>query len=345
MREQIYKSMQISEKGTLPDPAEDAAQRDETESDASAPVRFDWRKTIAQSPHNKRMRARVIAELCARRRHFKHVPSSEFADEKALQAVFDQAYTSLRSRWRAQASEAPAAIFLEDGEKPKFAKSKQGARQRRHARKSAVRPPACASRHALIVAQRLKERTETRKHLSAFAHATFDSALQMRCISSDESNSDAENCVSEADADARTAAFISHPPPWRSRRLGQLYKTLDEAATLNDKSSRTRARGAGRRSRVAGAPRQAPATSSHGVVLPPAGLPSWMISKRWRKDASGRLKNAGRLLGAILQDRKDDFDWQTFDLLGSESESESEDASQPAHVEVASSNTNGTDIS
>jgi hypothetical protein len=70
-----------------------------------------------------------------------------------------------------------------------------------------------------------------------------------------------------------------------------------------------------------------------------------MISKRWRKDASGRLKNAGRLLGAILQDRKDDFDWQTFDLLGSESESESEDASQPAHVEVASSNTNGTDIS
>ena len=65
------------------------------------PVRFIWVRTIKQSQHNTRMKKRVINDLIDARELYEHVPQDDFAVEN-LDMVFDQTFSTLRSRYKAQ---------------------------------------------------------------------------------------------------------------------------------------------------------------------------------------------------------------------------------------------------
>jgi hypothetical protein len=99
---------------------------------AGLPVRFVWESTTHKSAHNRRMRARIIDDIQARRSMYPHVPSAEFDDRKMLEAVFQQAYSTFRTKWRSQRS-AELAVLDKRRDNGKAAKS------RRFVRKKAVR--------------------------------------------------------------------------------------------------------------------------------------------------------------------------------------------------------------
>lgn len=65
------------------------------------PVRFVWDKTPKQSHHNAMMKTRVIADLKAKRRRYKYVPEKDFK-KKTMEAAFDQAFTTLRRKFKQQ---------------------------------------------------------------------------------------------------------------------------------------------------------------------------------------------------------------------------------------------------
>lgn len=66
------------------------------------PVRFVWDKTTKQCVHNMRMKSRVIEDLKEHhRRLYKHVPEKDFS-KKMLDAAFDQCFTTLRQKYKAQ---------------------------------------------------------------------------------------------------------------------------------------------------------------------------------------------------------------------------------------------------
>jgi hypothetical protein len=96
MRKHLLRSMNLSSDKALPD------SHDGSMLPPSSPVRFVWTQTVLQSSHNLAMRKHVVDDLIRHRLRYKRVPDSEFADRKALESVFDQAYTSLRAKWRAQ---------------------------------------------------------------------------------------------------------------------------------------------------------------------------------------------------------------------------------------------------
>ena len=74
----------------------------------TSPIRFVWEKTTKQSPHNAAMKRRFLADLRAKRnRLYKYVPEKDF-NSKTLDAAFDQAYTTLRSKFKAQKDEVLA---------------------------------------------------------------------------------------------------------------------------------------------------------------------------------------------------------------------------------------------
>jgi hypothetical protein len=155
--------------------------------------------------------------------------------------------------------------------------------------------------------------------MDEFTHETFDKALLIGCISSDESE--------EAETDAFTATtaakpvLVSHPPPWRSKRLERFYALLDEASALRPESTANRPRGVERRARKRGPAKTGTGRQVQGLVLPPKGVASWMISKHWRRKATETLKHTRKLLPQLIQeDQASNFDWDEFDLLGSESE-------------------------
>jgi len=65
------------------------------------PVRFVWDKTPKQSVHNGRMKERVLRDLRTNRYLYKHVPDKDF-NKKSLESVFDQAFVTLRQKFRGQ---------------------------------------------------------------------------------------------------------------------------------------------------------------------------------------------------------------------------------------------------
>ena len=59
-----------------------------------------------------------------------------------------------------------------------------------------------------------------------------------------------------------------------------------------------------------------------GLVMPPQGVASWMVSRRWVKETRESRPDLGDMLeGLIVQDSVD-FEWDKFDVLGEESEDE-----------------------
>ncbi|KAG9101022.1 hypothetical protein FRC06_003449 [Ceratobasidium sp. 370] len=181
--------------------------------DQAAPegvIRFVWEKTPKSSPHNGRMKQIVIEDLQRSRHLYPLVPTADFA-APLLDACFDQAFTTLRGKWRIQCGEPGLESKVE-------AKAK---RTRRHNRKKS----------------KLNHRIAARQTMPQFAHSTFDPALVPEVMSSESSEDD-----TDGKKDFQTRGFS-----WRSQRAHHFYQCLDEDET----NGRDRAlrRGGARRER------------------------------------------------------------------------------------------------
>lgn len=147
--------------------------------------------------------------------------------------------------------------------------------------------------------------------MKAFEHVTFDGALQIECMSSEESEPD----QTSGSAPRSKMTFRIRGLPWRSHRLRNFYATLDEGDQV-DKSTQPR-RGLGRRERSLGPNKEI-------YNLPPKGVASWMISRRWLNDLRRDYPESAGLMEDIVKDPPG-FDWNIFLALGGE-ESDEEQA-------------------
>jgi hypothetical protein len=139
--------------------------------------------------------------------------------------------------------------------------------------------------------QKLGARTEARAQLAAtthaaFRHATFEPALQLECMSDEDSDGDGGD----------DGALAVRGRAWRSARPR---------------------RGAGRRVRAEGGPAAASG-------LPPPGVARWMLSRRWLAEMRRAEPEAHAAAQARVCAEDDGFDWTAFDELGYESAEEAE---------------------
>ncbi|KAI0004910.1 hypothetical protein BJV74DRAFT_805659 [Russula compacta] len=246
------------------------------------PVRFVWEKTTKQSKHNVLMKERVLADLRANRRLYEHVPEADFA-LKTISSAFDQAFSTFRQKYKAQ-TDPTVSLTAKTREEQKAMRS------RRLHRKKLKRE----QRH------NMRERTQ------AFAHATFDGAMDLDCMSSEESDDDSKLGAT------KEKALVVRGIPWRSNRLLKFYSVLDEDDRL-DKSMRPK-RGLGRRDRNEG-------PHKDNLTFPPKGIASWMISRRWLRDVQIAHPEVLRAVQELVYDPPG-FDWTKFDALGYETDDE-----------------------
>ncbi|KAI0053020.1 hypothetical protein FA95DRAFT_1482252 [Auriscalpium vulgare] len=277
VRKHTYRLMEVDPDGDLPPPHLEGFPMGDNE-----PVRFVWNRTLKKSEHNKRTMTRVVSDLIANRRLYKHVPDADFTP-KTVQAAFEQAYTTFRTKFKMQ-TDAKEGPTLKAREEYKSMKARRLGRKK----------------------VKLGNRTEARKQNETLAHATFDPALQVECMSSEESCDDLPKFA------PKDKTLLVRGMAWRSTRLLHFYRMLDEDDQL-DKSLKPK-RGAGRHDRNEGPPKD-------GLLMPPRGVGSWMISRRWLHDL--RLSHPD-LVDVVknLQVDHEGFDWSQFDALGYESEDE-----------------------
>lgn len=104
--------------------------------------------------------------------------------------------------------------------------------------------------------------------------------------------------------------------PWRSSRLLRFYATLDaeESAEQMPELSNKPRRPLTRKERCIGPPKD-------GFIMPPRGVATWMISRRWIRENQDAHPDLEQLLKELVSDPPG-FDWETFDALGEESEDE-----------------------
>ena len=146
--------------------------------------------------------------------------------------------------------------------------------------------------------------------LRAFEHVTFDGALQLECMSSDESDFETDPVSSQPSAILRSQGYA-----WRSTRLLRFFSALDEEEKV-DISTKPK-RGIGRKERRVGPLREE-------FCLPPQGIASWMISRRWYKASLNIHPDLPEILSKLVVDPE--FNWTHFHDLGEESaDSEDED--------------------
>jgi hypothetical protein len=141
--------------------------------------------------------------------------------------------------------------------------------------------------------------------IPAFEHVIFDGAMQVECMSSEESDAD-------DDPNDPTRQFQTRGLPWRSSRLVRFYQSLDNE-DARDKSNQPK-RGSGKVLRSAGPPKAE-------FQLPPEGISSWMISKRWLAESVHGHPELPDLLEELV-DNSPSFDWSRFHLLGEASDTE-----------------------
>ncbi|KAL0067575.1 hypothetical protein AAF712_005290 [Marasmius tenuissimus] len=246
------------------------------------PVRFVWEKTTKQSVHNGRMKTRVIEDIREnRRRLYKHVSERDFS-KKTLDSVFDQYFTTLRQKYKAQKDDAAA-------EHQKSRESLKAMKARRLQRKKA----------------KLDVRASTRLRIVAFEHSVFDHAFELECMSSEES---------EADPDSPQAKrLVTRGASWRSQRLVKFYQALDAEEKVTGSSAQQK-RGAGKLDRVVG-------PSKEGFHLPPKGVANWMISQRWLHEAQVQRTDLPQALQKLVVDSPE-FDWHEMGELGQASDDE-----------------------
>ncbi|KAJ7129511.1 hypothetical protein C8R44DRAFT_700337 [Mycena epipterygia] len=252
------------------------------------PVRFVWDKTSKQSAHNGRMKLRVLEDFRARRRLYKHVPDKDFS-KKVVDAAFEQSFTTFRQKFRTQ-RDALVASRLKQREDTKARKSRHMARRK----------------------TKLSNRADARIKLNTFEHVTFDGAMQVECMSSEESDFEVDAGLSatpRGSGPLRTRGYA-----WRSSRLLRFYAVLDIEDTA-DASARPK-RGAGRRERF-------PGPHKDGFHLPPKGVASWMVSRRWLLSAQAEHPDLVNALKKLVFDAPgSDDDWTRFSDLGPETDDE-----------------------
>ncbi|KAG9317452.1 hypothetical protein JVU11DRAFT_1652 [Chiua virens] len=276
MRIHILRVMMLDTDKELPD-----SHVEGTPLGPDEPVRFVWDKTPRQSVHNGRMKERVLRELKANRKIYKHVPDKDFG-KKTLDSVFDQAFVTLRQKFKAQRDDSAARAH----------------KQREEAKAQRARR---VSRRKV----KLGNRSDARNKIAAFEHVTFDGALQMECMSSEESEVE-----EDASNGTQTTLFRIRGFPWRSLRLQRFFDVLDEEDKL-DNMQRPR-RGVGRRERI-------PGPAKEGILVPPKGVASWMISKRWLRVMQG---SHVEVVGIVNENVVDGVGFGGCGVLGEESEEE-----------------------
>lgn len=160
------------------------------------------------------------------------------------------------------------------------------------------------------------KRTERRKKLEVFSHSTFDPALRQDCMSSEESCDEYVEHVSPSGASVKVQVLRIRGLPWRSQRLSRFYATLDNEETIEEATGipNKPRRPWPRKERCIGPPKD-------GFCMPPKGIASWMVSRKWVRDNLAAHPNLEDLLKGVVIDFPD-FDWRTFDALGAESEAE-----------------------
>jgi hypothetical protein len=121
-------------------------------------------------------------------------------------------------------------------------------------------------------------------------------------MSSDES--DMESDAAHSSGVLRTRGCL-----WRSSRLKKFYFILDDEDKV-DRLTKPK-RGVGRKGRYPGPPKD-------GFHLPPKGVASWMISKRWIKASQMRYTDLSNALKKLVVDPAG-FNWDQFDEVGDES--------------------------
>ncbi len=143
-----------------------------------------------------------------------------------------------------------------------------------------------------------------RERTQAFAHATFDAAMELDCMSSEESDDSKQGDTKEK--------ILIRGIPWRSSRLLKFYSVLDEDERL-DKSMKPK-RGVGRRDRNDGPPKDS-------LTFPPKGVASWMISRGWLRGVQMAHPEVLRAVQELVDDPPG-FDWTKFEALGYETDDE-----------------------
>ncbi|KAL4076114.1 hypothetical protein V8B97DRAFT_1924192 [Scleroderma yunnanense] len=278
MRNHLLRVMQLDSDKQLPDSHVEGTPLGPDES-----VRFVWDKTPKQSVHNSRMKERVLKDLKANRRLYRHVPDKEFG-KKSLESAFDQAFVTLRQKFKAQRDASVAKSH-------KQREDIKAMRARRLSRRKV----------------KLGNRSEARNRMQVFEHITFDGALQLECMSSEESEVE-EDPTSET----RTVMFRVRGYQWRSLRLQHFFDALDrEEREANAQRPR---RGVGRKERYRG-------PTKEGVLLPPKGVASWMISKRWMTMIQASHPEVHDMLKDIIVDTEA-LDWNQVPLMSVESDEE-----------------------
>ncbi|EIN10238.1 hypothetical protein PUNSTDRAFT_142309 [Punctularia strigosozonata HHB-11173 SS5] len=291
MRIRMLEMMDVLSDKALPD-----SHNESTPLARSAPVRFVWEKTPRQSAHNAAMKRRVVDDMRSdkTRKRFRHVAEKEFT-KATVDKTFDQCFTTMRQKYRAQRDAAAAG-------RDRQREDKKAKRSRRLGRKK----------------NKLSTRIAARKFRAELNDPAFDAVFQVECMSSEESV-DGDD---DSDAGSVWSAFPDAPrivhlraPTWRSSRLVHFLGILDEYGDkVRDQEKEKNAK-----KRVA-----APRTKMRGPAKensrPPPGLQRWMISKRWlaRVDLNTiDLQLDGDASGTVR-----DVDWS---LLGPESDAENGD--------------------
>jgi len=285
------------------------------------PVRFVWARTIKQSQHNTRMKRRVINDLMGNRGLYEHVPQDDFTTDN-LDMVFDQTFSTLRNRYKAQ-TDANVAQKRKEKEINKMIKTRRANRKR-----------AVSVLDVLVFLrwvnslcnQKLELRIGCREKNESYSHPTFDGAFQLECMSSEESEDGSvsgDQLQPRASGRAPKSAIIRvRGLGWRSSRLVKLFHILDEAGQNDPALSSTLPRGDKGKQKMTGDTKD---TNKAGAfVLPPKGISYWMISKGWLRRANLVHRDLGNLLRGLIVDHPG-FDWQLGTAtLGHESEAEGE---------------------
>ncbi|EIW82327.1 hypothetical protein CONPUDRAFT_143750 [Coniophora puteana RWD-64-598 SS2] len=277
MRLHMLRLMQLENDKALPD-----SHVEGTTLGPDQPVRFVWDKTTRQSVHNNRMKTLVLRDLKENRDRYKYVPEKDF-NKKSLDTTFEQAFVTLRQKYKAQRDESVARTY----------KQREDTKAR-------------SSRRASRKKTKLCNRSDARNRLDAFEHITFDGALQTECMSSEESE------VEESPMNSPRSFLRIRGLPWRSTRLRRFFNTLDENDRVENANKPRR--GVGRKERF-------PGPHKDGLPIPPKGVASWMVSKRWISLMRQTQSEVLTILADLIEDPPG-FDWSHFDALGQESEDE-----------------------
>jgi len=112
--------------------------------------------------------------------------------------------------------------------------------------------------------------------------------------------------------------FRTRGSSWRSSRLLRLFDILDDER--NDSSPKIK-RGVGKKER-----RRGPLKEE--FVLPPEGIATWMVSKRWYKASLTTHSDLPTLVNKLIVDTPG-FDWYNFHDLGEDSSDEQDMNAMP----------------